>query len=327
VKPIVDELLSSWLDRTARTYSTSARDVLTHFGIDPPDSMREIDFFQSLEVRNRLAWGLRTTAARIRSAGHPVSLGRSKELVRITVPLSKCLGCGKRQRAINEIQPICRSWYEAWRVSCGFCRRPFHIGSDYTDRTTDAPLVSDVLWEDAVHGSKLFDRYLVGRPCGWLPPRLIWMLASTPIRSRSHTRIAFGLIVPEAFHPAYGSLHEFPSQTCRTRNPFKRLALLAALYRFDREPHEWLQAISNAATELGQAAIAKLLRELPDGIGHELLRINPENTTLTRDPLYACQAIELDEIRLKLAANLRRTEKFCRMINDYRTATLADSRL
>ena len=151
-----------------------------------------------------MAWGLRTTAARIRRAGHPVSIGRSKELVGITVPMSRCLACGKRRRAGNEFQPISRSWYEAWRVLCGFCRRPFHIGSGYADRTKEAPLVSEGLWDDAVRGSKLFDRYLVGRPCGGLPPRLIWALASTPILSRSHARVAFGLIVPEASHPKYG---------------------------------------------------------------------------------------------------------------------------
>jgi hypothetical protein len=327
VQPIVDEILSSWLARTAHIYSASGQDILTHFGIDPPDSSRDIDFSQPPEVRARLAWGFRTTAARIHRAGHPVSIRRSKELIGIAVPFSRCRDCNKRSRAGSEIQPISRSWYEAWRVSCGFCRRPFHIGSAFADRTKGIPLVPDGLWSDAVDGSKLFERYLVGRPCGWLPPRLIWTLASTPIRSRSHARVAFGLIAPEASHPAYGTLHQSPSRTCRTRNPFKRLALMAALHRFDQKPHEWLQAFSGAATESGRAAISKLLHELPDGIGHKLLRRNPGNTTLRRDMLYACQAVELGEIRLKLAANLRRTEEFCRMINDYRSAASADSRL
>ena len=39
VKPIVDELLSSWLDRTAQIYSASARAMLAHFGIGPPDQL------------------------------------------------------------------------------------------------------------------------------------------------------------------------------------------------------------------------------------------------------------------------------------------------
>jgi hypothetical protein len=42
VNPIVDELLSSWLKRTAHIYGASARDVLTHFGVKPPDSLRQM---------------------------------------------------------------------------------------------------------------------------------------------------------------------------------------------------------------------------------------------------------------------------------------------
>ena len=60
VRPIVDELLSSWLRRTAHIYSASAVDVLTHFGIHWPDPLRQADFAQSARIKARLAWGLRT---------------------------------------------------------------------------------------------------------------------------------------------------------------------------------------------------------------------------------------------------------------------------
>ena len=68
----------------------------------------------------------------------------------------------------------------------------------------DAALVPDPLWRDAVKGSELFERYLLGRPCGWLPPRLIWSLASLPVRRRRRMQTAFELIVPEASAPAFG---------------------------------------------------------------------------------------------------------------------------
>ena len=290
VKPIVDELLSSWLHRTAQSYGTSVRDVLTHFGIWPPDLPREIDFYPSLEVRARLAWGLRTNSARIQRAGHPVSFRCANGFIAKAEPLSQCLNCDGRWRARSASGPISRSWYEAWQVSCGFCHRPFHIGSAFTDQKK-GPRVPDGLWQDAINGSKLVERYLVGQPCGWLPPRLIWTLTSIPIRSRQRVRVAFGLIVPEASHPAYGALHLSSSKTCRTGNPFRRLAFLAALHRFDQEPHEWLQAFFNAATEMGKAAISKLLLDLPHGIGHELLKINLEYTTQRRELLYACRTI------------------------------------
>src|SRR5579871_3181046 len=62
VKPIVDELLSSWLRGTAHVYAVSAADVLAHFGILWPDPLRQADFAQSARIKARLAWGLHTTA-------------------------------------------------------------------------------------------------------------------------------------------------------------------------------------------------------------------------------------------------------------------------
>jgi hypothetical protein len=85
VSPIVDELLSSWLKRTAHIYGVSARDVLTHFGVKPPDSLRQVDFAQPLEVKTRLAWGLRTNAARIQRAGHPIPIRHANELIAIAL--------------------------------------------------------------------------------------------------------------------------------------------------------------------------------------------------------------------------------------------------
>lgn len=67
----------------------------------------------------------------------------------------------------------------------------------------------------------------------------------------------------------------------------------------------------DAATDAGKVAISKLLLDLPHGIGHELLRRNPGNTTLKGELLYACQTIELHQVRLRLAANLRQARQFC----------------
>jgi hypothetical protein len=310
VNPIVDELLSSWLKRTAHIYGASARDVLTHFGVKPPDSLRQMDFAQPLEVKTRLGWGLRTNTARIQRAGHPIPIRHANELVAIAVPLSRCPVCDRRWRAESATRPISRSWYEAWRVACGFCRRSFHLGSESRGQKKDVPLVPERLWQDAVKGSKLFERYLVGQPCGWLPPRLIWTLASAPIHRRDGFLVGFGLIVPEASHPAYGTLHQSFANTCRTENLFKRLALLAAVHRFNADPHGWLQAFSDSATERGRAAISTLLSELPSAIRHVMTEEACANTTPRRALLYACHSIERHQIRLRLAANLRQIDEF-----------------
>lgn len=101
VKPIVDELLSSWFQRTAHVYRVTAVDVLAHFGIVWPDPLRQADFAQSARINSRLAWGLPTTASRIQRAGHPVSAWRANELVAIDVPFSRCAACEEAWSSIS----------------------------------------------------------------------------------------------------------------------------------------------------------------------------------------------------------------------------------
>ena len=134
----------------------------------------------------------------------------------IDIPFSRCAACEQTwSNSSPALRPYSRSWYEAWRVKCGFCGRPFHLGVSSSSPNSDAVFVTDRLRRDAVDGSELFERYLLGRPCGWLPPRLIWLLTSIPVRRRRRCQMAFELIVPEASAPsvrnAAGNLrHDLP---------------------------------------------------------------------------------------------------------------------
>jgi hypothetical protein len=313
VKPIVDELLSSWLRRTAHVYTATAVDVLAHFGIVWPDPLRQADFAQPARIKARLAWGLRTTAARIQRAGHPVPVWRANELVAIDIPFSRCAACEQSWSSSSPaLRPYSRSWYEAWRVKCGFCGRPFHLGASSTPSNPDAIVVTDRLWRDAVDGSNLFERYLLGRPRGWLPPRLIWSLASIPVRRRRRLQMAFELIVPEASAPTFGMRQVTCATTCRNINPFRRAAMMAAVQRFNQDPRDWLRKFSSSATVAGRTTIARLLSTLPDGIAGSMLGDAP----LTAGALgYVCQAVEAHQIRLKLAANLGQIRDFCTQLD------------
>ena len=157
-------------------------------------------------------------------------------------------------------------------------------------------------------GSQLFEHYLLGQPCGWLPPRLIWSFASIPIRRQSEAQIAHGLILPEASGPAFGRLHGSPATTCRTANPFKRLALIAAVHRFNKDPVGWLQAFSNAATAAGKAAIANLLSTLPNAIAE---RMRGDRRAPSVNSGYTCRAVEAHQISIRLAENLRQVRELC----------------
>jgi hypothetical protein len=291
----------------------STADVLAHFGIVWSDPLRQADFAQSAQIKARLAWGLRTTAARIQRAGHPVPAWRGNELVAIDIPFSRCAACEQTwSNSSPALRPYSRSWYEAWRVKCGFCGRPFHLGVSSSSPNSDAVLVTDRLWRDAVDGSELFERYLLGRPCGWLPPRLIWSLASIPVRRRRRCQMAFELIVPEASAPAFGMRQATCVTTCRTINPFRRVAMMAAVQRFNRDPLGWLKKFSSSATVTGRTAIARLLSTLPDAIVGSMRGTAPLPVAA---PSYWCQAVEVHQIRLKLAVNLGQIRDFCTELN------------
>jgi hypothetical protein len=324
VKPIVDELLSSWLRRTAHIYAVSAADVLAHFGILWPDPLRQADFAQSARIEARLAWGLRTTAVRIHRAGHPVPAWRANELVAIDIPFSQCASCEQAWSSTPpNLRPRSRSWYEAWRVRCGFCGRPFHLGASSSPPNLDAVLVTDRLWRDANDGSNLFERYLLGRPCGWLPPRLIWSLASIPIRRRRRLQMAFELIVPEASAPAFGIRQATCATTCRTINPFRRVAMMAAVQRFNQDPRDWIRKFSSSATATGRAAITRVLSTLPTALAGSMRDGAP---LPAGGPGYLCHAVEAHQIRLKLAANLVQIHDFCTELDVNATHNPVESR-
>jgi len=168
------------------------------------------------------------------------------------------------------------------------------------------------LWRDAVDGSDIFERYLHGRPCGWLPPRLIWSLASIPVRRRRRLQMAFGLIVPEASAPVFGMLQAACATTCRTINPFRRVAMMAAIQRFNQDPLGWLKKFSSAATVAGRTAIARLLSTLPDAIAGSMQGNAPLPAAA---PGYWCQAVEMHQVRLKLAVNLGQIRDSCTELN------------
>ena len=309
VKPIVDELLSSWLRRTAHVYTATAVDVLAHLGIASPEPSRQADFVQSARIKARLAWGLRTTAARIQRAGRPVPAWRASEPVAIDVPFSQCAACEQAwSNSFPTRRPYSRSWYEVWRVKCGFCGRPFHLGVSSSPPNSEAVLVTDRLWRDAIDGSELFERYLLGRPCSWLPPRLIWSLASAPVRRPRRLQKAFELIAPEASASTFGIRQATCATTCRTINPFRRVAMMAVVQRFNQDPRRWLRKFSSSATMAGRTAIARLLSTLPAAIAGSMRNGAPRPVS---GPDYLCQVVEAHQIRLKLAANLVQIRDFC----------------
>jgi hypothetical protein len=308
VKPLRDELLSSWLGRTAQFYDVSSGDLLVHFGVmSPRQPVRTIDFALPPSIENRLSWCLRTNQLRIRNRCHLVSITRADTFIALSEPISRCTACNTKGRRDPARRPMFRSWFETWQIACGACRQPFHLSRPHSGPRKANPDVSSLLWLDAKEGSALFARYLAGQPCGILPPGLVLRLLSARVCRHRGVRTGFGLIVPDTTHPGFGAIHASPVRRIRTRNPFKRLALLAALHRFNQRPTVWVSELANAATEGGRTAIIAVLASLPDPIREYLTQRIPSRAP-PRSLSYASLDVELHQIRRKLSVNLRQIE-------------------
>jgi len=120
--------------------------------------------------------------------------------------------------------------------------------------------------------------------------------------------MAFGVIVPEASAPAFGIRQATSATTCRIINPLRRVAMMATIQRFNQDPIGWLQKFSSAATIAGGAAIERLLSTLPDGVARSLRGNAPLPSAA---PGNLCRVVEMHQVRLTLAVNLRQIHEFC----------------
>jgi hypothetical protein len=279
------------------------------FGITPPDPMRLIDFALPLHVQRRLSWCLRTNVHRIRHACHPAAISFARDFVTVNDTLSRCSTCQRRRCDDSEDSAVSRSWFESWKLACGICKRPFHLEQRNHRNFGAIQTIVDLMWQDAKAGSAMFSRYLAGKSCGLLPPRLVWRLLSTSIRRTQGHSTGFGLIVPESLHPSFGTIHQFPATTIRTENSLKRLALLAALKRFNDRPVIWIDRLADFATQSGRAGILAIVESLPEKICSYVTH-PPSASAPTSCLLYASHEVDIHAFRIKLAVNLRKTDGF-----------------
>jgi len=88
--------------------------------------------------------------------------------------------------------------------------------------------------------------------------------------------------------------------------------MMAAVQRLNQDPRGWLRKLSSSATVAGRTAIARLLSTLPDAIAGSMRGNAPLPAAA---PGYWCQAVEMHQVRLKLAVNLGQIRDFCTELN------------
>lgn len=161
-------------------------------------------------------------------------------------------------------------------------------------------------------GSALVAKFVVGRPCGLLPPDLVWKIGSAPL-SASHApnALAAHLLVPEARHPSLNWSSRQEGPTIWRSAPPKRLTMLALLARAEGRMREWVVNVLDAASPSGRRLVHSALSELPDAIRDEVVATDPKTATPSWTIRNGALLVQQHQLRLKLAANLRQIDEVC----------------
>ena len=163
LKPVPDELLSSWLARHAAYYSVSERFFAKWL-------MLGANNFQALDHRLGFA-----QVARLSEKLHcdPIALiamtfielpARSAELVCRGRTPQICRTCADRHAREGASGAVPKHWRLAWRITCPTCSAPF---SDMIERPHSNETLRDTspfyrLWPEALAGEAIIERFFHG---------------------------------------------------------------------------------------------------------------------------------------------------------------------
>src|SRR5208282_5034272 len=214
LKPVPDELLSSWLARHAAYYGVSERFFAKWL-------MLGANNFQALDHRLGFA-----QVARLSEKLHcdPIALiamtfielpARSAELVCRGRTPQICRTCADRHAREGASGAVPKHWRLAWRITCPTCGAPF---SDMIERPHSNETLRDTspfyrLWPEALAGEAIIERFLHGDDTfEYSPIALIERALRHAVIAR---RISFGTRTDEGsrFYAAGLSIID----TCRRR--------------------------------------------------------------------------------------------------------------
>ena len=232
LKPVADELLSSWLARHAAYYGVTGP-FFAKWLMLGTRNLSVLDHRLGLAQIARLSEKLRCDPIALIAMTFVDTPAGSAELIcRNRVP-QICRPCADRHASEGASGAVPKHWRKAWRVTCPACGAPF---LDTNERPDSGETLRDTspfgrLWPEAIAGETLIERFLHGdssfeyspialmrallvqtwRPCGanGRDPTVGWAIGTIfpefddlarPIKRRiNHAAVAS---LPIAFRPA-----------------------------------------------------------------------------------------------------------------------------
>jgi TniQ len=267
LRPVADELLSSWLVRHAAYYGVTAS-FFAQWLMLGTRNLSVLDHRLGLAQIARLSEKLCCDPVTLVAMTFVEAPGQSAELICRGRAPQICRTCADRHAREGASGAVPKDWRKAWRISCSACGAPLsdtneRHGTRETLRNTN-PFRS--LWSEALTGEAIVERFLHG-DCSFMSSPITLMRALLvqtwrPLRERLQPRQgwALGTIFPEFDELARPIKRKINHAAVAALPISFRPALLAGLSRATAHP-AILDAIRDDMIFRGRTAFERLCEE------------------------------------------------------------------
>ena len=245
LKPVLDELLSSWLGRHATYYGVTGP-FFANWLMLGTSNLSTLDHRLGLLQVARLSEKLRCDPIALVGMTFVDKLEQSSDIIcRGRVP-QICRPCVDRYTQENASEAISKHWRNAWRVTCPVCGSPLSDTIEHRDNRESLRDTSPFgrLWSEALAGEEIIERFLGGDDSFEYSPitlmRLLLVQTWRPLSASYSYESAIGWVIGTVF-PDFDVLAR-PIKRRITHNAISTLpicfrpALLAGLSRVMTNP-------------------------------------------------------------------------------------------
>jgi DNA-directed RNA polymerase subunit RPC12/RpoP len=232
-------------------------------------SLRSADLRLSAEEGIRLGHIFHLAPADVRRMTH-ADVPQSATCLLAPKPIQICLDCSEKNAQKDAAGAILRSSLEGWRITCPVCgSKLFEAGQDKAKFPQETATQFPELWDQALHGQRLFDDAIVPDKWPWASPihvfRMLLLLRlckGAEVKAGIHHGRAANVIIPGFDETVQRLRIEFPRTGRRIVPMSIRSALIAAVSIVINKGPISIMALSEAAMGVNHPRFDKIVSQM-----------------------------------------------------------------